>query len=257
MIDFSEPILREQLHYLLKDRTTGKNIIWATEPPQELGVGFTDEITLEQVIQHPPIPRVQKRLEEQKARTRKKAEVFTPTHICKKMIDLGFEEDALSKDGMTFLKQTCFEVACGEAPFLTSRYDTTTGEKIAIPDRIGLLDRKLKVVTEHFANDYSLWLNWALEACISTYGCEWQGDNLLLARANVFLTVIENFRELFGDKQLYKSFAPVLVDCIADTISWNLWQMDFLKGTIPGTDIPCRIMDWENGKDTLYKEMKD
>ena len=49
LVDFSEPILSAVLFILLKDRTTGKNIIWATEPPPELGAGFADEITLEQI----------------------------------------------------------------------------------------------------------------------------------------------------------------------------------------------------------------
>lgn len=49
LVDFSDPILSAALFILLKDRTTGKNIIWATEPPPELGAGFADEITLEQI----------------------------------------------------------------------------------------------------------------------------------------------------------------------------------------------------------------
>ena len=49
LIDFSDPCLRTFLPVLLQDHTTGKNIIWATDPPPELGVGFTDEITLEQL----------------------------------------------------------------------------------------------------------------------------------------------------------------------------------------------------------------
>lgn len=43
LVDFSDPILSAVLFILLKDRTTGKNIIWATDPPPELGVGFADE----------------------------------------------------------------------------------------------------------------------------------------------------------------------------------------------------------------------
>jgi hypothetical protein len=37
------------------------------------------------------------------------------------------------------------EITCGEAPYLVSRYDTTTGEIIPIGDRIGILDRKLQL----------------------------------------------------------------------------------------------------------------
>lgn len=49
LIDFSDHCLRTFLPVLLQDHTTGKNIIWATDPPPELGVGFADEITLEQL----------------------------------------------------------------------------------------------------------------------------------------------------------------------------------------------------------------
>lgn len=89
LVDFSGPILSAVLFILLKDRTTGKNIIWATDPPPELGVGFADEITLEQLDKVQLVPRVQKRLADQKKRTSKKAEVFTPTWVCKKMADVA------------------------------------------------------------------------------------------------------------------------------------------------------------------------
>lgn len=38
LIDFSDPILRLVLPILLKDQTTGKNIIWATDPPPQRGL---------------------------------------------------------------------------------------------------------------------------------------------------------------------------------------------------------------------------
>ena len=37
-------------------------------------------------------------------------------------------------------------MACGEAPYLCSRYDATTGDLIPVLRRIGLLDRKLLLV---------------------------------------------------------------------------------------------------------------
>lgn len=259
LIDFSDPCLRTFLPVLLQDHTTGKNIIWATDPPPELGVGFADEITLEQLDKVQPVPRVQKRLADQKKRTSKKAEVFTPTWVCKKMTDVA-EKDLVGKDWIEYINKTCLEVTCGEAPFLTSRYDTTTGQMIAVPDRIGLLDRKLNAITEeHFKNpkiwDYSLWLNYAINAYMSTYGYEWQGDNLLLARCNLFLTLMENFRSLFGNEIENHRMSPVLIDAIADVISWNVWQMDGLKKTVPGTDIPCKIKDWKADKEILFKDV--
>ena len=257
LIDFSDPCLRTFLPVLLQDHTTGKNIIWATDPPPELGVGFADEITLEQLDKVQLDPRVQKRLADQKKRTSKKAKVFTPTWVCKKMTDVA-EKDLVGKDWIEYINKTCLEVTCGEAPFLTSRYDTTTGQMIAVPDRIGLLDRKLNAITEeHFKNpkiwDYSLWLNYAMNAYMSTYGYEWQGDNLLLARCNLFLTLMENFRSLFGNEIENHRMSPVLIDAIADVISWNVWQMDGLKKTVPGTDIPCKIKDWKADKEILFK----
>ena len=259
LIDFSDPCLRTFLPALLQDHTTGKNIIWATDPPPELGVGFADEITLEQLNKIQLVPRVQKRLADQKKRTSKKAEVFTPTLVCKKMTDVA-EKNLKGEDWKEYINKTCLEVTCGEAPFLTSRYDTTTGQMIAVPDRIGLLDRKLNAITEeHFKNpkiwDYSLWLNYAMNAYMSTYGYEWQGDNLLLARCNLFLTLMENFRSLFGNEIENHRMSPVLIDAIADAISWNVWQMDGLKKTVPGTDIPCKIKDWKADKEILFKDV--
>lgn len=258
LIDFSDPCLRTFLPVLLQDHTTCKNIIWATDPPPELGVGFADEITLEQLDKVQLVPRVQKRLADQKKRTSKKAEVFTPTWVCKKMTDVA-EKDLKGEDWKEYINKTCLEVTCGEAPFLTSRYDTTTGQMIAVPDRIGLLDRKLNAITEeHFKDpniwDYSLWLNYAMNAYMSTYGYEWQGDNLLLARCNLFLTLMENFRLLFGKEIENHCMSPVLIDAIADVISWNVWQMDGLKKTVPGTDIPCKIKDWKADKEILFKD---
>ena len=259
LIDFSDPCLRAFLPVLLQDHTTGKNIIWATDPPPELGVGFVDEITLEQLDRVQLVPRVQKRFADQKKRTSKKAEVFTPTWVCKKMTGVA-EKNLVGKDWIEYINKTCLEVTCGEAPFLASRYDTTTGQMIAVPDRIGLLDRKLNVITEeHFKDqniwDYSLWLNCAMNAYMSTYGYEWQGDNLLLARCNLFLTLMENFRSLFGNEIENHRMAPVLIDAIADVISWNVWQMDGLKKTVPGTDIPCKIKDWKANKEILFKDV--
>lgn len=67
---------------ILKDRTTGRNIIWGTNSYAAMGEGFQydDEITggTVSVIR----PRVEKAVVEQKKRTKGKAEVFTPSWIC-------------------------------------------------------------------------------------------------------------------------------------------------------------------------------
>ena len=87
-------------------------------------------------------------------------------------------------------------------------------------------------------------------AATTTYGYEWQGDSLLLARANMLLTWRENFKWLFGiepDAGKVRNMAAI--------ISWNVWQMDGLKKTVPGTDIPCKIKDWKADKEILFKDV--
>ena len=65
------------------------------------------------------------------------------------------------------------EITCGEAPYLVSRYDTTTGELIVPPiNRIGFLDRKLRVVNENTITEEE-WLKWAEQAIQSYYGYEY------------------------------------------------------------------------------------
>lgn len=59
------------------------------------------------------------------------------------------------------------------SPYLVSRYDAATGHPISIRERIGLLDRKLRVVSEN-ANDEVEWLKWTERAFQSVYGYEFQ-----------------------------------------------------------------------------------
>jgi hypothetical protein len=122
-----------------------------------------------------------------------------------------------------YIRDTRLEMACGEAPYITSRYDTTTGEFIPIENRIGLLDRKLRVINEN-VEDSGEWLEAAQTAYKNIYAFEWQGDSLLLAREAMLITFIENYSFKFGKEPLLKS-----IQYIAYIISWNVWQMDGLK----------------------------
>ena len=86
-------IPEEVLAVLLKDRSTGRNLIWATDDYAERGKGFSanDEILIEQIVDkdNPVIrPRVDKSAEEQRQRVVKRAEVFTPSWICNKQNNL-------------------------------------------------------------------------------------------------------------------------------------------------------------------------
>ncbi len=255
-------ISQEVLATLLRDHTTGHNIFWATHDYEALGTmyGYHSEILPELITgEHGMVirPRVLKSKENQTDRSKGMAEVFTPSWVCNaqnNLVDeawfgrkdvfnvedsdnhmwratkekIMFPEEKTWKD---YVRATRMEITCGEAPYLVSRYDATTGEVIPLEERIGLLDRKLRVVSENTASSGE-WLEWAQTAFMSIYGYEWQGDNLLLAREALLWTFIEYYQAKFGKAPLLKS-----INYIAYIVSWNLWQMDGLKGVVPDS---CR-----------------
>ena len=78
------------LEALLKDRTTGRNIIWADDEYESLGEGYRAdcEITVEKItgLSAGVIkPRIAKEQEHQSRRTKSRAEVFTPSWLCNQM----------------------------------------------------------------------------------------------------------------------------------------------------------------------------
>lgn len=271
LIDFHAPEVQAVLDTLLKDKSTGKNIIWATDPPEELQtvmyepVTDRSQITTQQLgLTHYEVvlPRMMKQTDTQQQRTRKKGEVFSPAWVCNKMNNaldadwfrgLGAGEIAgqftveLPQGWQTvetpvqfpackgrtpawvqYVQSRRLEVTCGEAPFLASRYDAATGEMIPVARRIGILDRKLRVVSENAATEDE-WRKYATHAVQSTYGYEYQGDNLLLARVNLLLTYAEHLQARWQRKPTEEELQP-----IATIISWNLWQMDGLHLSVPG-----------------------
>ncbi len=304
------------LSALLIDRTMSKakslhNIFWGTSDYEKLGKGYqyNDEIEPNSINGDNSgviIPRVQKMKSAQSSRSKEMAEVFTPSWLCNRMNNAADEQWFGRKDifnienssnnswsaskekilfpiGKTwqdYVKTLKLEITCGEAPFLVSRYDTTTGEPIEIPERVGILDRKLRIVSENTIDEAD-WAEWAKEAYRSVYGYEWQGDSLFLARK----ALLQTFIDYYIDKFKVEPKSSLLFD-IVEIISWNLWQMDGLKGVIPGTcheevrvegglfgdeeeirtpcpgcekeDIRrhngtyCKIMDWSKGKAVLY-----
>lgn len=248
--------VRPVLPILLQDKTTKKNIIWATGSYKDLGSEYADDVqmTTDALVGMDAVmlqPRVLKAQTEQQARTKSHAEVFTPSWVCNLMNNFCDEEWFGRKDvfnrqeGHTwtatsepiafknrktwkrYVDSRRLEITCGEAPFIVSRYDAATGEEIPIAQRIGLLDRKLRVVNEN-AVDEAEWLKWILRAFQSVYGYEYQGDNLILARINLLMTFVEYLNERWKRQPTIKELKKV-----ANVIAWNLWQMDGLKGTIP------------------------
>lgn len=253
MIDLSEKTLHDigLLGLLLQDKTCGRNILWLTDSVMDFS--STDQIDPDYIAGNDVIkPRVVKEKEERLNRTRGKAEVFTPSNICKvqnDQIDELWYKDHKKSDWQTYVLANRMEITCGEAPYLVSRYDTTTGDDIEIKDRIGLLDRKLHLISKYVKTEEE-WLKWAKLAYKHTYGYEWQGDSLLLARENLYATFTEYFHDKFGKE-------PNKEDCveICEIISWNIFQMDGLTFTIPMTDIPAKIMDWDEDEVIEFRSL--
>lgn len=97
MIDISEQYLldlsEKLFNTLLMDRTTKKNICWATDHYVDLGSSYfpQEPITQELVTGRNANvikPRVAKAIEEQAKRTKDKAEVFTPSWVCNEQNNL-------------------------------------------------------------------------------------------------------------------------------------------------------------------------
>ena len=322
-IDLEENNLpRELLVELLKDHTTGKNIFWASSDYKRLGKGFSffDQIETTSVTgryAHVVMPRVLKSKELKKKRTLEKAEIFTPAWVCNEMCnawdeayrarDSHFNEPIYKNgkydwelcpypirfaDGISwqdYVLHNTLEITCGEAPYIVSRYDVATGEAIDLERRIGLLDRKLRVICENVTS-FEKWMQWVVKAFQSSYGYEWQGDNILLARENLMCSFVDYYEHCWKQDPSQEELMR-----IAQIISWNIFQMDGLKMVIPESckngvpvqskglfgneekviycegckknnpkkhnGIPAMIMDWSNNRviefRSLYKSEKD
>lgn len=246
------------LETLLCDRTTGRNIIWADNEYEALGEGYLgdDEICVEKItgLNSGVIkPRIAKEQERQSQRTKSRAEVFTPSWLCNQMnndldaVWFGRRDAFNVEDGSAWAADAdpvCFpkkkghgwhayveskrlEITCGEAPFVCSRYDTVTGDFLPVGQRVGFLDRKLRIVNEK-TKTRKTWVECALAALGASYGFEYQGDNLLLARINVFETFCEHFRDRWGVDPSDEE-----IDRVAEIVSWNFWQMNGFTDAVP------------------------
>ncbi|MCM1045947.1 MAG: hypothetical protein NC417_10595 [Candidatus Gastranaerophilales bacterium] len=296
--------VRTTLPILLQDKTTKKNIIWATNSYAQFGEQYADDrqITTQALMGLNPImlqPRIMKAVKQQQERTKSHAEVFTPAWICNKMNNYCDEEWFGRKDVFNILREKEWstvkdkiefpegetwqqyidsrrlEITCGEAPYIVSRYDAATGEIIPIEDRIGILDRKMRVINENTETEQN-WLKWVTRAFQSVYGYEYQGDNLLIGRINLLMTFVD-----YLDSRWHREAAENELKKIANIIAWNLWQMDGLTGTVPLGEPEedahqyslfefldkeetkkrlktpkCKIFDWRADKSIMYESIR-
>ena len=305
VINIQDDILRLHamglLDRLLQDKATKGNILWATDAYAQLGEWYTlgNEIRPQRITGDNSDlikTRARRAMEQRTERTRQHAEVFTPLWIVKKMNDFADEQWFGRKTGIykltdegkiyfskgkhwkLYVDARRLEITCGEAPFLATRYNVETGEAIPVEDRIGLLDRKLRAVSEN-TQDIDEWKTWALRAVQSIYGYELQGDNLLIARVNILCTVEEHLFHRWRQKA-----EKAWLEKLCTVIAWNLWQMDGIKGCVPvppkpteeqlslfpplqeqtnlfgemeEDDIPCRLFDWRGDRSISYTTLRE
>ncbi len=244
------------LKQLLVDKTTRTNIIWATDAYQEQGAEYQrDKEIKESLI------------------TGQNSDVIKTKAF--------FNSDEQSTECISFSSKNKWqhyvdarrlEITCGEAPYLVNRYDVSTGESILLENREGILDRKLQAVNEN-VYDEKEWMRWVIRAFQSTYGYEFQGDNVLIARVNLLMTFEEYLYARWKRKPSATEYREIV-----KIIAWNIWQMDGLSGTIPycraeeefhqfslfewieneeyqekvNKQPHCRIYDWRRGNSLEY-----
>lgn len=285
------------LKTLLIDRTTNRNIIWGTDDYEYLGNQYKSHFPIEiefitgknsNIIR----PRILKTKEKQGDRTKDKAEVFTPSWICNaqnNLVDSAWfcKDDVFNvekkmswvstiekiefpkgknKTWKNYVDERRLEITCGEAPYLVSRYDSATGAPIELSNRIGFLDRKMRIVNENIETEEE-WLKWTERAFQSIYGFEFQGDSLLIARENLLASYFD-----YAEEKLQREPTEDELLKIAKIISWNLWQMDGLTYTIPYEEPQeqfeqlsifdekdknafCIIKDWRSKKIIAFKDL--
>lgn len=296
LIHIQDDILRLQglglLEPLLADRTTGRNILWATDAYAEYGGRFARNAQISVGLITGDYAglirtRARKAFEQQSQRTKARAEVFTPLWVVAKMNDHLDEVWFQRKDGVhktdeqgriafntkktwqQYVENRRLEITCGEGPFLVSRYDAATGEVIPLAVRVGLLDRKLRAVSEN-TETVGDWMHWAVKALRATYGYEFQGDSLVIARINVIMSVWEAFEARWGQAPTAAQLRKAV-----EAIAWNLWQMDGLTDRVPyakenlqlslfdllpDTKPPlppyCRIKNWRQQRTNQFRSLK-
>lgn len=275
------------LKRLLVDKTTKGHILWGTDAYREKGPDFEREREMDRVLllyENAGLikTRARKAFEQQSERTKQHGEVFTPRWICDAMIDhldeewFGVEKiDFLSSMDDLFAKKKWkkyvdsrrLEITCGEGPFLVQRYDVSTGNMIPVPEREGILDRKLQAVSR-YAETEEEWKTWAKRAFQAVYGYEFQGDNLLISRVNFMMTYRDFYKTRWQKEPELSEWEK-----IGNIITWNLWQMDGLTGEIPYSRMDplgpslfeladpdfkeedlhpaCRIYDWRDEKKSV------
>ena len=282
-IDFRARPLSAALDVLLRDRATGGNILWAADPPSELpGLTGRDPIAAAHLARvggvlrapeaGPPAWRCYRINNELDERWFGRAScAIARVEGRSWTVDPQPMRFPKGKRWQAYVDSRRLAPRCGEALLLCCRWDAATGEALPVERRAGMLDRKLRVVSENAAGEAE-WRRWALRALQSVYGYEYRGDRLLLARANLLLSYAE-----YRERRWHHPAEVSELREAAEIISWNLWQMDDSAQAAPlgaprtdaeqldmfallglpraRSSIPCVVKNWRESRTERFSQL--
>lgn len=153
-----------------------------------------------------------------KHRVQKHGEVFTPSWMVQKMLDVPGVKEACENVSATFL-----EPAAGDGNFL-----------------VAILERKLDAVIRKY--DKKNWKTKSLIALSSIYGIEFLRDNLSLAQSRMFVYYLNWYEKNFGVRptsrnDIYKSAYYL--------IHKNIVRGNTLTQKNPGTGTEIWFNEWQ------------
>ena len=165
-----------------------------------------------------------------KNRVQKHGEVFTPSWMVEKMLDIPGIKEASESITATF-----FEPSAGDGNFLQA-----------------ILERKLKTVTEKYSN--KVWKTKSLFALSSIYGVELLEDNLQVARARLFLCYLDWYEKSFGEQLETKSDVYQSAYYI---IHKNIVRGNTLTQRHPDTNELIQLNEWQavKGRPSMIKRV--
>lgn len=244
----------EILNLLLIDRTTNSNIIWANDNYSIFDAkefNSKSKINVKHIVNNfgsLVIPRAFKTDILKHGRKKENAEVFTPQMIVKKQNDMIESQFSIEDFETTnYINKIWLEITCGEGPYITTRYNMENGKFIPLEFREGFLDRKFKKIK--YVKDKDKWFELVIKSYKATYGFEWNGDSLFIARLNLLNTFRENYIEKW---ELLPTDTEIIT--IANIISYNIFQMDGIKCIIPLSDSHKTIVSKQF---SLFGELED
>ncbi|HHT72942.1 MAG TPA: methylase [Firmicutes bacterium] len=160
------------------------------------------------------------RLINNKRRVRKHGEVFTPSHIVKKMLDVPSISEACED-----LTATFFEPGAGEGAFL-----------------VEVLKRKLRTVEKHHSDTLERYENYSLLVLSTLYGIELLEDNTKICVMELYRVFYDSYlKQLKKHSRRAKSSVLYSAELI---IAANIVQGDFLTKQSPG-GTPVVFSEWK------------